>query len=105
MEYLLNTTNEVLLFNYNSTTRKISLLPGSAAYYQPNTLSCKKTIDEHQNDILEFVDKEGRTVCKKVKASPGVYACTYYIYDDFGNLVVVIPPEGVKAALATLDQE
>ncbi len=104
IEYLMNTSNEIFRFNYSSTTNAISLTPDSS-YYQPNTLSCKKTIDEHQNDVLEFVDKEGRTVCKKVKASPGIYASTYYIYDDFGNLVVVIPPEGVKSIIDLLNQQ
>lgn len=64
------------------------------SFYPINSLSCVKTIDEHGNDSFEFFDKEGRVVCQKVKATNTVYAITYYVYDDFGNLVLVIPPEG-----------
>jgi hypothetical protein len=95
-EYLLNGPEDVLLFKHNPETHSLS---STLDHYDANTLTCTKTIDEEGNDVLEFVDKEGRTICKKVKAPGGDYACTYYVYDDFGNLVVVIPPEGVKRIL------
>jgi hypothetical protein len=95
-EYLTNAGTDVFLLNYNSSTGELTLLDGEDAYYKPQTLICNKIIDEEQNDVLEYVDKLGRTVCKKVKAADNKYASTYYIYDDLGNLVVVIPPEGVE---------
>jgi len=95
-EYLTNDAGDVLLFSYNPATDTISKDP---PYYNAYSLTCTKTTDEHQNDVLEYVDKEGRTVCKKVKAPDGVYACTYYLYDDFGQLVMVLPPEAVRQIL------
>ncbi|HMJ68286.1 MAG TPA: DUF6443 domain-containing protein [Cyclobacteriaceae bacterium] len=94
-EYLLNAENDILDFNYDVNTGNVSLTTPTP-YYQPNTLFCNKTTDEHQNDVLEYVDTQGRVICKKVKAATAVYASTYYIYDDFGNLAVVLPPEAVK---------
>lgn len=94
---------DVLRFQYDSISGSVFLVdsPPADMFFGSTQLTCTKTIDEHQNDVLEYVDKEGRTVCKKVKAPGGVYASTYYVYDDFGNLVVVIPPEGVERILNT----
>jgi hypothetical protein len=99
--YLSNLDGKVLLFDYDINSHQVSLMPGT--YYQRNELVCSKTIDEHQNDVLEYIDKQGRIICKKVKVSIGKYACTYYVYDDFGNLAVVIPPEGAKQILDSLN--
>lgn len=91
-EYLINGASDVLHFSYDLATNTIR----KDDYYDTYSLTCTKTKDEDQNDVLEYVDKEGHTVCKKVKAPGGVYACTYYVYDDFGQLVVVLPPEAIK---------
>jgi hypothetical protein len=100
--YEVNLTNEVLLFIYNPVTGMAALNPDPALqYYLQGQLYANRTYDEHNNEVIEYVDKEGRTVCKKVylKTEVGIkqYASTYYIYDDLGNLVLVLPPEGVKA--------
>lgn len=99
--YLTNSDTTVFLFNYDPATGDVSFSPGVPKYYPLNTLVCNKTIDEQGNDVLEYIDKQGRTICKKVKAPGNTYACTYYIYDDLGNLVVVLPPEGVQRILQT----
>lgn len=98
-QYLINEDEDVLKFSYNSTTNEVYLAdapPDADAFFVANALTVNKTLDEHQNDVVEYVDKQGRTICKKVKASSTEYASTYYVYDDFGNLVVVLPPEAVK---------
>jgi Domain of unknown function (DUF6443)/PKD-like domain len=99
--YEFNALNDVFLFNYNTTTGELTLSSNVATkYYLPNQLYANRTTDEHNNDVIEYVDKEGHTVCKKVQygtdASGKLFASTYYIYDDFGSLVVVLPPEAVK---------
>ena len=91
---------DVVRFQYDSLSGSVSLIsPPADMFFGSTQLTCTKTIDEHLNDVLEYVDTEGRTVCKKVKAPGGVYASTYYVYDAFGNLVIVIPPEGVQRIL------
>lgn len=64
--------------------------------------------DESGKQIIEFKDIEGRLILKKVQLTattemdPSVgsnhdnWLCTYYIYDDLGNLRCVVQPEGVK---------
>lgn len=102
--YEVNKADEVLLFRYE-TTGEVSLDADPAEqYYAINTLFVNKTYDEHNNEVIEYIDKIGRTVCKKVQYdvddSEKKYASTYYLYDDFGNLVVVLPPEAVEELLA-----
>ncbi|HTJ53419.1 MAG TPA: DUF6443 domain-containing protein [Cyclobacteriaceae bacterium] len=97
--YTFNTENEVYLFGYDVTSGLIN----NISHYAANELHSSKTKDEHGNETIVYVDKDDRTVCKKVQygfdtaTSTILYACTYYIYDDLGHLVVVLPPEGVKA--------
>lgn len=104
-KYQVNIEHEVLLFNYDPLTESILISEAdSERYYARNMLYANKTYDEHKNEVIEYVDKEGRTVCKKVQYDKvnGViqHASTYYLYDEFGNLVVVLPPEAVKEILS-----
>lgn len=84
-EYLLNTIADSII-NVNHHV-----------LYPPGVLYRNKTIDENGNEMLEFIDKLERVICRKLKVSSQLYASTYYIYDDIGNLVLVIPPEGVRS--------
>ena len=80
----------------------------TGGYYSNGQLSIKSTKDEQGNEVREYVDKEGRTILKKVQVVGGTaqtnndahWAMTYYVYDDLGNLSVVLPPEAVKAITA-----
>jgi Domain of unknown function (DUF6443)/Ig-like domain CHU_C associated len=99
--YETNAAEEVFLFLYDTNTGLVSLAAvAPSRYYGANQLYANKTYDEHNNEVIEYIDKEGRTVCKKVYAETvntvKQYASTYYLYDDLGNLVVVLPPEAVK---------
>jgi RHS repeat-associated protein len=100
--YEFNASNEVLLWTYtppneNYPFGKVNSGPPSAPeYYQANQLHKNKTKDEHQNEVIEFKDKQNRTVLKKVQAEPSQYASTYYVYDDHGQLICVIPPEAAN---------
>jgi len=107
-EYTLNGLNEVLLWKYDAD-KGISVAdvntPGALMYYPEGQLNKVKTKDEHGHEVIEYTDNSGHLILKRVQVvddATGIndleYAATYYIYDDFGNLVAVIPPEGVKAA-------
>ena len=68
------------------------------------------SVDEHAKQVIEFKDREGKVILKKVQltatadAGPGSdytgWLCTYYIYDDLGNLRCVIQPKGVELLVA-----
>ena len=88
----------------------------SGGYYESAQLHVKVTLDEHENAVREYTNKQGQVVLKKVqavaKSNPvevnlnniDEWACTYYVYDDLGNLRFVLPPEGVKQYLAVAGQ-
>ncbi len=107
-DYLFNGATEVLKWTYlpPSATFPIGMVSaGSIASpqrYAINTLRKNKTKDEQYNEVIEYVDIAGRTVLKRVQAGASTtiddtnYASTYYIYDDVGQLVYVIPPEATR---------
>jgi RHS repeat-associated protein len=112
--YLFNGANEVLLWSYTfpSTDYPLGLINAGTiatpAYYAVNQLHKNKTKDENGNEIIEYIDKDGRTILRRVQVVSGTsaindtnYASTYYIYDDFGNLVCVVPPEAVRQITAS----
>lgn len=107
-DYDANKAKEIFLFIYNSSNGELSLNSDpEKRHYETNSLFANKTYDEHNHEIIEYTDKEGRVVCKKVQydteGTIRKHASTYYIYDDFGNLVVVLPPEAVKEWIALLN--
>ena len=63
------------------------------------------TVNEQGKQVIEFKDKEGRVLLKKVQltAAPDDeygtgytgWLCTYYIFDDFGRLRAALPPKAV----------
>lgn len=80
----------------------------SAGEYDPAELYKTITIDEHNKQVIEFKDKQGQLILKKVQLKDNVsdngtgsghddWICTYYIYDDMNRLRGVIQPEGVMA--------
>ncbi|NBW34920.1 MAG: hypothetical protein EBR30_07860 [Cytophagia bacterium] len=117
--YEFNQANEVLQWTFTYPTEEYTTTALNAfgkveagtatapVFYPANQLYKNKTKDEQGNQVIEYVDKEGRTVLKRVQVVTGNpsttdtnrdtnWASTYYIYDDFGNLVCVIPPEPSK---------
>ncbi|MFN7337085.1 MAG: DUF6443 domain-containing protein [Cyclobacteriaceae bacterium] len=111
--YGLNESSEVLKWTYSAPTLTypFGTLTASAAgtpvFYAAGELTRNRVKDEQGNEVLEYQDREGRVVLKRVQAASGSpsttdanrdinFASTYYVYDVYGNLVSVIQPEGVR---------
>ena len=110
--YETNAANEVLLWTYTYPTASFpfglvnatsAATPAVANYHSTNTLYKSKVHDESNNEVIEYTDRDGHIILKRVQAVSGTpavndtnYASTYYIYDDYGNLVAVIPPEATS---------
>lgn len=53
--------------------------------------------DEDNNETIEFVDGEGRTILLRKVITASENADTYYVYNEYGQLAYVIPPLAVTA--------
>jgi uncharacterized protein DUF6443 len=98
-----NTTNNDLTYTNDDLTN----IPVSPAAYGIGQLYKTVSKDEENHIVVEYKDKEGQVILKKVQVAnismPADYSgyanflCTYYVYDDFGRLRFVIQPNAVKA--------
>jgi RHS repeat-associated protein len=66
----------------------------SSSVYAANTLSKTTMTDENGKLTYVFKDKLGRVVLtrKLLNGNSGANVDTYNVYDDYGQLVVVVPP-------------
>jgi RHS repeat-associated protein len=77
-------------------------LPVTNSLYASGELTTLTTIDEAGHSIVEYRDKENKTILKKVQlfssglTAHGGWLCTYYIYDDFNQLRFVLQPRAVE---------
>ena len=103
-EYLVNTiADSVQIWNISLA---VGSLPLNAGVYQAGQLYMTTTTDEQQHTVVEYKDKDGHVVLKKVQlwdtpaSGPSGWLNTYYVYDDLGNLRFVIPPKAVEWLMA-----
>ncbi len=113
MQYAINTvsdsvriwdiTYDTLTYSSSDVTTNI---PSTTTYYGTGELYENVTVDEHGNKVVEYKNKDGLVILKKVQieGTPGNahmgWLCTYYVYDDFGRLRFVLPPKTVASLLA-----
>ncbi len=79
----------------------------SSGIYEAGELFKSVTVDEHYKQVIEFKDKDGLVILRKVQltatADTGTgknhvgWLCTYYIYDDLHQLRCVVQPKAVEA--------
>lgn len=109
MKYWSNTsTDDVKIWNVTDVTNGLGTyaLASPISVYPAGALYKTATVDEQGKQVIEFKDKEGKVILKKVQLTSAPddgngrnydgWLCTYYIYDDLNNLRCVIQPEGVK---------
>jgi len=99
-QYLVNTsTDSIQIWNIALT---VGSFPVNAGTYPAGQLYMTTTTDEQQHTVVEYKDKDGHVVLKKVQlwdtpaAGPSGWLNTYYVYDDLDNLRFVIPPKAVE---------
>ncbi|HEY8897222.1 MAG TPA: DUF6443 domain-containing protein, partial [Niastella sp.] len=78
----------------------------SSTVYTAGQLYKTISIDEHKKQVIEFKDKEGQVILKKVQLTAlpddgagsdhDGWLCTYYIYDDYNLLRLVLQPKAVE---------
>ncbi len=79
-----------------------SAVPVQAGVYGTGQLYETHSLDEHDKRVVEYKDKEGRVILKKVQIDNfpseehSGWLCTYYVYDDFGLLRFVLQPKAVN---------
>ncbi len=96
LRYEINTTSDaVTIWEMNGN------LPVANGTYAAGQLYKNITLDEEGNEIQEFKNKQEQVVLKRVQAPGNQWADTYYIYDDYGNLRVVLPPQASAQASAS----
>ncbi|MFL5788319.1 MAG: DUF6443 domain-containing protein [Flavisolibacter sp.] len=84
----------------------IPTIPVSFGTYQKGQLYKTVQMDEQNRQVIEYKDKNGLVVLKKVQFSnsPGSghigWFCTYYVYDDLRNLRFVLQPRAVEYLLS-----
>jgi RHS repeat-associated protein len=111
-KYRINTTTDaVRIWNVTiGATGDFSSYTSPGAY-PAGQLYKKVSVDEAGKQVIEFKDKEGKVILKKVQltalADDGIigsghdgWLCTYYIYDDLNQLRCVIQPKGVGLILS-----
>jgi RHS repeat-associated protein len=96
--YEINTLFDgIKIWTINLTTG----LPETPGSYPAGELYKNITTDEANHMVEEFTNKLGQTILKRVQVNELAteWADTYYIYDDFGNLRYVFPPEINKSEI------
>ena len=109
-EYLINDSNEVIRWELDAEGIPQVLenddLGNNRVYFPGKTLFKNITCDEEGNRRVEYIDKQGNLILEKVELVEGAHdnvhegwICTYYIYDNFGDLRYIFQPELVKNVL------
>ncbi|MHA4811564.1 DUF6443 domain-containing protein [Flavitalea flava] len=78
-------------------------IPTSSGYYPAGQLYKNVSLDEHNHAVVEYKDKEGLVILRKVQVGTiasdysgySGWLCTYYIYDLLNQLRFVLSPKAV----------
>lgn len=112
-QYLINTTADSvvkwdisnnMLTPVNEAVTNIPSVHPDTSFYAEGRLYKHVTRDEQGSAVLEYRNKQGLVLLKKVQvgnvaadySSYNGWLCTYYVYDDLNQLRFVIPPKAVE---------
>lgn len=92
-EYLCNSSTvpelRVRKFTYSPSTSKI----GVAGYYPAGQFDAVKAVDADGHTVITFMDWRGYKVHERRVLTDGDFIDTHYIYDVWGNPIIVLQPE------------
>lgn len=95
-EYDTNSSNEVYKYVVTTTwengVAKNTLSLPSAQAYPPNQLFKSAVTDEDGIRTVEFKNGKGQVVLMRKMLSTSEQVDTYYVYNDYGQLAFVLPP-------------
>src|SRR5258708_4298886 len=102
---IFNIRNDSLTYANNDITTNI---PTAGGYYPAGQLYKNTTIDEQGHVVVEYKDKQGLAILKKVQLGTVAsdysgyngWLSTYYIYDNLNQLRFVLSPKAVKVIYA-----
>lgn len=95
-DYRTNISAEVRLWTWDPVTKTVQ----SNSYYDEGKLSVIETGDENNHTTYKYKDFLDRVILKKSSYN-NTYFYTYYVYDDFGNMVCVIAPKAYSSMQST----
>lgn len=108
MKYWINTpTDSVRIWKVtNSGSIGVFGTYSCDSLYHAGELLKNITIDENNHQSIEFKNKEGKVVLKKLQLTASSdtgtgkghagWLCTYFVYDDFNLLRAIVQPKGVE---------
>ena len=88
--YETNTDNEVIRWQATSN----GLLRNG--YYEKESLKKTISINEEGKQVIEYKDYLDRLILQKQGANY-LWACTYYVYDNYSRLTYVLPPNTLNS--------
>jgi len=111
IQYLVNTTADSVVI-WNITTDTLTYLdndintniPSSGSYYGHGQLVKNVTVDEQNHVVVEYKDKDGLVILKKVQIGTVAsdfsgysgWLSTYYVYDNLNQLRFVLSPKATR---------
>lgn len=95
-QYNANAIGEVRYYTLVTSGNGLASLSVSGTWPE-GTLYKDSVTDEDNCEVITFSDKLERVVMERRSPGPGMTADTYYIYDAFGYLGLVLSPEGNAA--------
>jgi hypothetical protein len=94
--YSASSASSKVKVNLASTVRKWTLvngLPRSTATYPAGTLIISESIDEKGFVSRSYTDFSGKEVLSQSQLTASTWLDTYFVYNGFGELLYMIPPE------------
>ena len=99
-----NDTLDCVCYSVSGSVNDTILALARVKSYASSELFVTRVEDEDGNASFEFKDKLGQVILTRGvlrKGTSKTILDTYYVYDDLGNLVAVLPPEAFDAFRAS----